>query len=136
MPAGHLRQPRAQGGTGMRLRLGRLMCAVFAVMLWASAAQASSIAGVEWNGATFTIELTSYDTATNTYNFEYVADFDGFNFADHTDYITGINFKPDGGNVTGGTLTGFSVDGVAQGTGGWLSGVDSNLNSFPDGTAD
>src|SRR5215212_6130508 len=122
--------------TGKSRRLGGLLCAVLALVAWSTVAQAGTISGVEWNGGTFTVELTSYDGATSTYNFEYVADFDGFNFADHTDYITGINFKPSEGDVTGATLTNFYVDGVAQGTSGWLSGYDSNLSSTPQGTGD
>jgi PEP-CTERM motif len=120
----------------MSLKCGRLWCGALGLLLWSTAAHAGSISGVAWNGANFTIELISSDAATNTYQFEYVADFDGFDFDDHTDYITGINFKPSAGSVTGGTLTDFAVNGVSQGTGGWVWGVDSNLSSTPGGAAD
>jgi hypothetical protein len=119
----------------MKLVVGRLLCAVLALLLGSTVARASSIAGVDWNGATFTVELTSVDATTNTYTFEYVADFDGFNFADHTDYITGVNFKPSQGDTTAASLTNFTVNGVSQGTAGWLSGADSNLSSTPQGDA-
>lgn len=120
----------------MSQRSNRIFVGLVLATLWSTAAYAGPLAGVTWNGATFTVELTSYDTASKTYNFSYVADFSGgsFDFSDHTDYLTGINFKPAQGNLTGGTLTGFSIGGASVGTSTWLWNTDANLQSTPGGT--
>jgi hypothetical protein len=94
--------------------------------LWAGSAQAGPIGTVEWNNATFTIELTSYDVATNQYSFTYTADFTDFAEVDqdgHFAYLIGINFKPSEGNLVG-------YSGVTSNVAGtWAYNVDSNLSS-------
>lgn len=106
----------------MRSSVLRSLVITAGLVLAARPVHAGPIGAVEWNGATFSIEYLG-SAGTNLYNFQYVADFDGFTGGGHTDYIVGINFKPSQGNVTG--YSGTST--TAAGT--WTYGVDANLSS-------
>ena len=104
-------------------------------LLWAllaSPAVAGPVGTVQWNGATFSVELLG--SAGDLYTFELTADFTGFvdgqsgdpgvDQEGHFAYLVGINFKPSNGN-----LTGISGTPTTDATGTFTYGIDSNLNS-------
>jgi hypothetical protein len=105
------------------------------VALWAlsgSPAVAGPIGSVEWNDATFSIELLG--SAGDLYTFKLTADFTGFvdgqagdpgvDQEGHFAYLVGINFKPSNGNLT-------AINGTpsTNATGTFTYGIDSNLSS-------
>jgi hypothetical protein len=113
----------------------RILIAIFGVALWAlsgSPAVAGPIGSVEWNNATFSVELLG--SAGDLYTFELTADFTGFvdgqagdpgvDQEGHFAYLVGINFKPSNGN-----LIGISGTPTTDATGTFTYGIDSNLSS-------
>ena len=105
------------------------------VALWAlsgSPAVAGPIGSVEWNDATFSIELLG--SAGDLYTFKLTADFTGFvdgqagdpgvDQEGHFAYLVGINFKPSNGD-----LTAISGTPTTNATGTFTYGIDSNLSS-------
>lgn len=106
----------------MRRNIIRALLVVSCLFLASRPVAAGPIGAVEWNGATFSIEYLG-TSGTNLYDFQYVADFDGFTGGGHTDYLVGINFKPSSGNVLGYSDTSTTASGT------WSYGVDANLSS-------
>ena len=113
----------------------RILIAILGVALWAlsgSPAVAGPIGSVEWNDATFSVELLG--SASNLYTFELTADLTGFvdgqagdpgvDQEGHFAYLVGINFKPSNGN-----LTAINGTPTTNATGTFTYGIDSNLNS-------
>ena len=103
----------------------RLLSGILALgICFGFGATPASAGVVEWNNATFEIDLLSF--TGNQYTFELTADFSGFAETDqsgHFAYLIGINFKPSEGDV---------VDSIAESTtaaGSWLYRVDTNLSS-------
>jgi len=113
----------------------RILSAILGVALWAlsgSPAIAGPIGSVEWNDATFSVELLG--SANDLYTFELTADFTGFvdgqagdpgvDQEGHFAYLVGINFKPSNGDL-------IAINGTptTDATGTFTYGVNSNLNS-------
>ena len=113
----------------------RILIAILGVALWAlsgSPAVAGPIGSVEWNNATFSVELLG--SAGNLYTFKQTADLTGFvdgqdgdpgvDQEGHFAYLVGINFKPSNGN-----LTAINGTPTTNATGTFTYGIDSNLSS-------
>lgn len=103
----------------------RFLSLTVATVLSLGLGAAPASAGVvEWNNATFSVELLGF--TGNQYTFGLTADFTDFAEVDqdgHFAYLIGINFKPSQGNV---------VDSSAESTtalGTWFYNVDTNLSS-------
>lgn len=98
-----------------------MVATVLSLGLGASRASAGVI---DWNNATFSVELLSF--TGNQYTFGLTADFTDFAEVEqdgHFAYLIGINFKPSQGNV----VDSSSESTTALGT--WFYNVDTNLSS-------
>jgi hypothetical protein len=101
--------------------LSLTVATVLSLGLGASPASAGVI---DWNNATFSVELLSF--TGNQYTFGLTADFTDFAEVDqdgHFAYLVGINFKPSQGNVVD------SLNESTSAAGTWAYNVDTNLSS-------
>lgn len=102
----------------------RFLSVIVAGALSLGLASPASAGVIEWNNATFQIDLQSF--LGNQYTFRLTADFSGFAEVDQTGhfaYLVGINFKPSQGDL---------VDSSNESTnalGTWIYNVDTNLSS-------
>jgi hypothetical protein len=105
----------------------KLLTAAALLLATALPARASTIGSATWDNTTLMIELLGY--SGNLYNFEMSVIFGtgGLQETDqdgHFDYLVGVNFKPNEGNVTG-----ISGTPTTTAAGDWDFSVDANLSS-------
>lgn len=106
----------------MRTRL--LSVIVVGVLSLGLGASPASAGIVEWNNATFEVELLGF--TGNQYTFGLTADFTNFAEVDqegHFAYLIGINFKPSQGDLVDSSNESTDAQGV------WVYNVDTNVSS-------